>query len=202
VPVLSQPLRARAQHRADLEHRAGVLAGDALPVLDAQRLAPQPPLQALGGSQPPQQLGEMRHRERIARKRGEGVGHEIAGGHERRQLAEALLHGGDTAALGRAVEHVVDDQRHVVHQLHGEGQLHGVGRGREVHRAIAREQGERPEVLGRARKRPGERLAQLGIDLREPAVDSPAQGVDVRGGVELGDDVVGGDLARRHDFTR
>ncbi len=202
VPVLAQPLRACAQHRADLEHRTGVLAGYALPVLDAEGLAPQPPLQALGRAQPPQQLGEVGDRERVIGERGEGVGHEVAGGHERGEPAEALLHGGDAAALGRAVEHVVDDQRHVVHQFHGEGQLYGVGRGRVVDGAITCEQGERPEVLWRPRQRPGEGVAQLGIDLLEPGGDPLPELGDVRGRVQLGDHVVAGDLARRHDFTR
>ncbi len=96
--VPAQSLRAPAEHGADLEHRAGVLARDPPPVLGAERLTAQAPLETLRGGQPPQQLGQMARRERISGDEVEGVGDEVSGCHQRVQPAEARLQRRDAAA--------------------------------------------------------------------------------------------------------
>ena len=202
MAVAPQPLRARAEHRADLEHRAGVLTRDAQPVLDAERPAPQAPLKALRRAEPAQQLGQMAYRERIVGNRFEGIGDEVAGRHERRQAAELRLHGRDAAPLIRAVEDVVDDQRHVVHQLDREHELDGLGGRRLEERPVTRQQRERSEVLRRSGQRPRERLAQLVVDALEPGRDSLAQPADLGRRAELGDHVVARDGAGGHGLTR
>ena len=168
MPVVAEALRARAEHGADLEHRAGVLARDPPPVLDPQRLPAQPPLQALRGGEAAQQLGQVADRERVLGEGVERVGDEVPGAHQRVQRPEALLDGVDAAPLVGLVEHVVDDERHVVHELHRERQLDRVVARRALRGAMAGEQGERAIVLRRAREGPRQGLAQLLVDAVQP----------------------------------
>ena len=109
----------------------------------------------------------------------ERVGDEVARGHQRRQPAELALDRGDAAPLVGLVEDVVDDQRHVVHQLDREGELDRLGCRRAVHGAVAGEQRQRAEVLRRPGERPGERVAQLVVDAVAASRDPLAQQLDL-----------------------
>jgi hypothetical protein len=92
-----------------------------------------------------------------------------------------------------------------VHQLHGEGELDRVGRGRLVHRAPAGEQRQGTEVLGRTGERPRQRRAQLVIDPVKPRRHPSAEIGDVGVGAERDDHLVGEQIADRlgvHGLTR
>ncbi len=110
VSVLAEPLGAGAEHRADLEHRAGVLTGDAMPILEPEGLAPHPPLHALGRTEASDQLGDRVDRERVVGHGRERIGDEVPRGHHRRETTELGVDRGDATSLVGLIEDVVDDQ--------------------------------------------------------------------------------------------
>ena len=86
---LAQAAIAASQNRASLEHRAGVLARDVQPVVDAQRLATQAPLSAFGDAQALEQFGKDGDLKGIIRTHPIAIRDNVARSHERLQLAEA-----------------------------------------------------------------------------------------------------------------
>jgi hypothetical protein len=143
------------------------------------------------------------HGEPVVGEGIEGVGDQIAGGHQRGQRTEPVLDRRDPAPLVGLVEHVVDDERHVVQQLDRERRLDRPGRRHRSHRAMTGEQRQGTEVLRRARQGPRERLAQLVVDALKPRREPLAQRLDVGRGAEPDDDVVPRDgAAAGHSLTR
>ena len=74
----AQSCRAVTEAGADLEHRAGIFAGDATPILDAEHLAAQPPLHAFGDAEALQQFREQGDRLKIGAEIAVSLGHDIA----------------------------------------------------------------------------------------------------------------------------
>ncbi len=110
---------ASPESGADLEHGARVRRGDRPPVLDAHRLAPDPPLEAFRRPESLHQLGHETHAVRVGGNELRRRKPDVASGHEPGQEAVAAMERQLAAPVARPIEDVVDDQRHVVEELDG-----------------------------------------------------------------------------------
>ena len=176
-PVLAQGVVTGPEPGADLEHAPGVGAGDRAPVLDAERLAAQAPLEALGGAEPLHELGQEPHAVGVRGDELRAGEADVARGHERRQEPVAAVQRQLAAAVARAVEDVVDDQRDVVEQLDRGGRPEHARRdGLRRRRVVAREDGHRAEVLRPRRQLTPHHVPDLGVAVVDPGGDDACAG--------------------------
>ena len=177
---LRQPSVTGAETSADLEHRSRVLGGDGLPVLQPERPPAQSPLQALRYRKSLHELPKKLRGVSVGGDQGESPGGEKARGHPGGQGSEAAMQGEPTPPIARAIEQIIDHERHVVEQLECDGGQHHRGRNRRRGYApVAHKDRERTEVLGRAQELPAQHGIELAVALFGPRRHVAAQPLEL-----------------------
>ena len=97
------------------------IADDAAGLMILALFYPQSPLEGLGSGKTFEEFRQELDTERIVPKMFERVGSNVASGHERWQETKTAMKRQHSPPKTRAVQYVVNDERHIVHHFHDNG---------------------------------------------------------------------------------